>query len=244
MIITPIKTERVSSQSINLLELIDQSVEELDEKDILVITSKIVSLCEGSTVPIGSVSKELLVSQQADLRLPPTSSNYGITFTVTQNTLIPSAGIDESNGDNCYILWPRDAQNTANTVRAHLKERFDLTHVGVVITDSTCQPMRRGTIGVALAHSGFAGLHNYVGQPDLFGRPLTVSVSNVSGGLAAAAVLAMGEGDEQTPLCRISNAGFVDFQDRDPSPEELAQTTISLEDDLFAPFLKAVDWEK
>ena len=27
------------------------------------------------------------------------------------------AGIDESNGDGNYVLWPKDLQNSANTIR-------------------------------------------------------------------------------------------------------------------------------
>lgn len=244
MVITPIKTERVSSGSIDLLDLIDTSVDELHEKDILVITSKVVSLCEGGTVPVGSIDKQSLVAQHADTYLPSSASKYGITFSIANNTLIASAGIDESNGGGDYILWPKDSQRSANEVRVHLQERFGLQYVGVIITDSTCQPLRRGTIGIALAHSGFASLHDYIGKPDLFGRPFSVSVSNISSGLAAAAVVAMGEGDQQTPLCLISDAGFVDFQDRDPTAEELTLTTISPEEDLFAPFLQAVEWQK
>jgi putative folate metabolism gamma-glutamate ligase len=244
MIINPIKTQRVTSGSISLIDLIDQSIDQFQEKDILVITSKIVSLCEANTVALDQANKETLVSQESQLRLPATASNYGISFTIAQNSLIPSAGIDESNGGDYYILWPKDSQKTANQVRAHLKQRFRLDEVGVIISDSTCQPMRRGTTGIALAHSGFQSLHNYIGQPDLFGRPFKVSQSNVSGGLASAAVVCMGEGVEQTPLCRISDAGFVSFQDRDPSAEELAENTISIEEDLFAPFLQAVAWEK
>ena len=34
------------------------------------------------------------------------------------------------------------------------------------------------------------------------GRPFKMSQANVAAGLAAAAVVVMGEGSEQTPLCR------------------------------------------
>lgn len=244
MIITPIKTPVITTGSIDLLDLIDQSVSSMQEKDILVITSKIVALCEGGTVPLDQIDKETLVRQHSDLWLPGTASNYGIMFALVENTLIASAGIDESNSGDCYVLWPKDSQASANQVRAHLMQRFDLKEVGVIISDSACQPMRRGVVGIALAHSGFANLHNYIGQPDLFGRPFRYSQSNVSGGLAAAAVICMGEGIEQTPLCTISDATFVDFQDRDPTAEELAENDIELEEDVFAPFLKAVDWQK
>jgi F420-0:gamma-glutamyl ligase len=64
-------------------------------------------------------------------------------------------------------------------------------------------------------------------------------------GLAAAAVLAMGEGTEQTPIAIITDVSFVKFQQRDPTKEELEYFYIkNKEEDLFAPFLNAVKWQK
>ncbi len=54
----------------------------------------------------------------------------------------------------------------------------------------------------------------------------------------------MGEGNEQTPLAVIKNIPFVQFQDRNPTEEELDELKISLDDDLYAPLLKAVKWKK
>ena len=85
-------------------------------------------------------------------------------------------------------------------------------------------------------------MNDYVGTPDLFGRTLNVSSSNVAAGIAAAAVVAMGEGTEQTPLCIVEDVPFVDFQRRDPTPAELAALVIPPGEDLFGPFLNAVEW--
>ncbi|HWZ65366.1 MAG TPA: coenzyme F420-0:L-glutamate ligase [Patescibacteria group bacterium] len=242
MIVTTIKTEIITAGSISLLSLLDNTLKTFEEGSILAITSKIVSLCEGNVIPFNEINKEELVVRESDLYLPVSLSKYGHHFTITNNTLIPMAGVDESNGGNNYVLWPKDAQKTANQVRSYLKQRFRLNKVGVIITDSTSHPLRRGANGIMLAHSGFAALNDYVGKPDLFGKPFRVSQADVAGGLAAAAVLQMGEGSEQTPLAIISDIPFVTFQDRDPSPEELADINISLEDDLFAPFLTSVQW--
>ena len=114
----------------------------------------------------------------------------------------------------------------------------------MVITDSTCHPLRRGTTGISLAHSGFYALKNYVGKPDLFGRPFSVSQANHAEGLAAAAVLAMGEGTEQTPLCIVSDLPFVNFNAENPHEDELKEINIPLKEDLFAPFLESVEWKK
>jgi putative folate metabolism gamma-glutamate ligase len=242
MQVTVYKTDKVTKGSYTLYELLDKFLPPIKDGDVLAITSKIVSICEGSVVPKDKVDKEELIIREADYYLPASLSRYGYHFAIKQNTLIAVAGIDESNGEGYYILWPRDSQKTANEVRKYLKEKYNLIQVGVIITDSTCNPLRRGTVGIALAHSGFRALRNYVGQPDLFGRPFGVTQANTSGGLSAAAVLAMGEGTEQTPLCVLSDLSFVDFQDRDPSAEELEEMTIKPEDDLFAPFLQAVKW--
>jgi F420-0:gamma-glutamyl ligase len=155
------------------------------------------------------------------------------------------AGIDESNGNGHYVLWPKDSQQTANEVRKHLKEKHGLKELGVVITDSTCIPLRWGVIGIALGYSGFKAINDYTKKQDLFGRPFEVSQAGVASGLASAAVLAMGEGTEQTPIAVITEASFVKFQGRNPTKEELEFFYIKNKDeDLFAPFLNSVGWKK
>jgi putative folate metabolism gamma-glutamate ligase len=242
MIIKPIKTDIIRAATISLVELLDKYLPIMDEDNILVITSKIVSICENRLISKDGIEKQDIVRQEATYYLPGELSKYGYHFTITNNTLIACAGIDESNGDGNYILWPQNVQKTVNYIRNYLIKRFKLNHVGVIITDSTCTPLRRGTIGIALGHSGFRAINNYVGEPDLFDRPFEVSKSNVSGGLAASAVVVMGEGTECTPLVLISDIPFVKFQKRNPSVAELQELHIPKKDDLFAPFLEKTDW--
>ncbi|MGH7195522.1 MAG: coenzyme F420-0:L-glutamate ligase [Candidatus Saccharimonadales bacterium] len=243
MQITAIKTPKILAGAISLEKLLDDCITQLPQGSVLAITSKVVSLCEGGVVPFGEIDKERLAIRESDKHLPKELNKYGYYFTIKNDTLIPMAGIDESNGDGNYVLWPKDSQKSANDVREYLKNRFKLTNIGVVITDSTCQPMRRGTIGIALAHSGFLALNDYRNKPDLFGRDFNVSQANISGSLASAAVLAMGEGSEQTPLCVLSDLPFVKFQPRVPSVAELNEIHIKLEEDLFAPFLENAPWK-
>lgn len=244
MYVAAIRTPKISTNVQPLERLLDECVHAFAERSILAVTSKIVSLCEGSAIPLGAIDKEQLLIQQADRYLPSTFSKYSHHFTITNDTLIPMAGVDESNADGHYVLWPQDAQKTCNEVRSYLCRRFGVQDAGVLITDSTSFPFRRGTVGIALAHSGFAAVHDYIGTPDLFDRTLHITRANVSGGLAAAAVVCMGEGAEQTPLAIISDTDFVEFQRRDPTPEELAFLHISLEDDLFSPFFTTAPWRE
>jgi len=242
MIVTAVKTRKVLPNACTLFELLDESLTEVREDSVVVITSKVVSLCEGAVVPLDSISKEELIKKEAERYVVLPMSDYGVIFTVIKNTLIPNAGIDESNAGGVYVLWPRDPQATANTVRAYLCKRFGLQHVGVVIVDSTGRPLRWGMGGISIAHSGFKEVRNYIGEPDLFGREFVHETAAVSGGLAAAAVLVMGEGAECTPLAVISDVQFVEFQSGDPSPKELEALHVSLENDIFGPMLQAVPW--
>ena len=244
MNVQTIKTRIVTAGACQLTSLLDDYLAQVDEGSVIAITSKIVSLCENNVVPISNTDREKLIIGQSDFYLPSSLSKYHHHFTIADHTLIPAAGIDESNGDNNYVLWPKNPQQVCNQIRSYLKNRFNLKRVGVIITDSTTHPLRRGTNGICLAHSGFLALNNYIGKPDLFNRPFSVSQADVAGGLSAAAVLTMGEGTECTPIALISDVDFVNFQDRDPSEQELKEVHIDLEDDLFAPFLLAVDWQQ
>lgn len=244
MQIQAIRTHKITPSDQDLLAVLDAYTPVLEEHSVLAITSKIVSLCQGRVAQIGEVDKQKLIESEADYFLSPDANRYHVTLTVKDNILIPSAGIDESNSDHHYVLWPEDAQGVANAIRSHLCRRFGRRNLGVLITDSKTTPLRWGVTGVAVAHSGFAALNDYIGRTDLFGRPLRMTKVNVADGLAAAAVLVMGEGDEQTPLALIRDLPFVHFQDRNPTAQELQSLHIALEDDLYAPLLKSVSWQE
>lgn len=244
MKVTPLKTDKILAGQHTLTDILDAAFTILTEKSIVVITSKIVAICQGRLVKIENADKAELVAQEAQFYLPPTQSKYGITLTISDNLLIPTAGIDESNSSGHYILWPENPQQVVNEVRAHLRKRFSISCLGVIITDSTTSPLRWGTRGISLAYSGLAPLNDYIGKPDIFGSPLKVTKANVQDGLAAAAVLVMGEGAEQTPLALIEDVPFVEFRDADPTEEELKELHIHPADDLYGPLLNSVAWEK
>lgn len=243
MQISSIKTKKVSAHD-DLYQILDESISNLQENSVVVVTSKIVALCEGRVADPEQIDRDELVSTEADYYLPREHNKYGFCLSIKDNTLIASAGIDKSNADGQFVLWPIDSQKSANSVREYLKNKFNLKNIGVIITDSHVLPLRWGTHGTALAHSGFLALNDYIGKPDIYGEPLKVSRANVAEGLASAAVVVMGEGSEQTPLALITDVDFVQFQDRDPNQEELDFLKISIEDDIYAPLLTAVKWKK
>lgn len=242
MIITSIKTHKITTDD-DIFKILDKHLKSLKEKSILVITSKIISICQGRVVKIGKVSKKDLVIKEADYYLSATNQ-WNYILTLKDNLLISSAGIDESNGKGYYILWPENPQQVVNQIWEYLKKRFALKKVGVIITDSRSTPLRRGTTGLSLAHCGFLSLKDYHNKPDIFGHLLKVTKVDLPDSLAVAAVVLMGEGNEQTPVAKIEELPFVEFTNSIPSDEELKEFHVKIEDDFFAELITSVKWRK
>ncbi|OGH18311.1 MAG: hypothetical protein A3F31_04300 [Candidatus Levybacteria bacterium RIFCSPHIGHO2_12_FULL_38_12] len=276
MKVTGIKTHRITVQD-NLFAILDQYLPKLEEKSVVCITSKIVSICEKRIIPTychceeeakrptkQSASKEIpssrrargrndnceidhkddLIKQEAQFYLPRSLNKYNVSLTITKNVLAASAGIDESNGNGYYILWPKDVQKSANMIRSFLQKKLGLSHIGVVITDSKTTPLRWGVTGFSLAHSGFAAVNTYIGKKDLFGRAFEYEKVHIADSMSASAVSVMGEGAEQTPLAIIEEVPFVTFQNRNPLQKELDEIKIAKEDDIYAPLLVNVNWKR
>lgn len=244
MNVKPISTKKVT-KSDDLCRFIDEYVSELSENSVLVITSKIIAILEGRVVKEGNVaSKQDLVEKEADQFITPEHNQYGFYITVKNNILIASAGIDESNGNGYYIYWPEDPYASAEKIWSHLRKRFKIKNLGIIITDSKTTPLRWGVTGIGIAYCGFKPLNDFRGKPDLFGKPLHVTQVNVLDGLSAAAVLVMGEANEQTPLALIQDMPFVTFEDHRPTQKEIDTLHISLKEDIFSALLDSPLWKE
>src|SRR4051812_1389342 len=157
----------------DLYAVMQAALPPLRDGDVLVVTSKVVAIHQGRCVPMDSVAdKEVLVEQEADAWIPRASSKYGITLAIKGGTLIASAGIDASNSKDHYVLWPDDPSSAAAEIGRRLKRQHGLGRLGVILSDSHCTPLRRGTTGICIGFYGFEALHDYRGTPDIFGRPL------------------------------------------------------------------------
>ena len=237
-----LKTHRVTVGE-SLLSLVDEFVPPLLEKSILVITSKIVSLCEGRVIPKSQASKVDLIQEEADAILETEHPIQDFYLTIKNHLLIPSAGIDESNGEDVYILYPKEVQSTCEAVWSHLRSTRGLKEVGVIITDSHTTPLRRGVTGIALGFCGFKPLYSYIGKPDLYGHPLRVTQMNLLDALATTGVFVMGEGDEQTPFALIEEAPKMVFLNHPPTEEEENSVVISPEEDLYGALFQNASWQ-
>lgn len=243
MKIQAVKTRIVEAYSCKLTELLTESLPSIPNNSVIAITSKVVSLCEGNVIPLASMSKDDIIENDADYFLPKSNNKYDVYLTIKNNLLIPSAGVDESNTNGYYVMWPKDPQSSANLCWQFLRNKFRLENLGVIITDSTSSPLRWGVTGKCIAYCGFKGLNSKIGESDLFGRKLRMTQVNVADALAAAAVLCMGESNEQTPIAIIEDLPFVKFEHQPPTSEDINALHINIKDDLYGQLLEGVKWQ-
>ena len=72
------------------------------------------------------IDKHDLVKSEADYYLPAHSSKYDLMLTIKDSVLAVNAGIDESNADNRYILWPENVQKVTNEIWEFLRKEYCL----------------------------------------------------------------------------------------------------------------------
>lgn len=204
------------------------------ENMTIAVTSKIVSLAEGRLVNKSLYSKVDLVQREADVYLG--EIGHGCHLTVKSGLLMASAGIDESNSEtNEFILYPKNPFLSATNLWRDLKNIWKIDRLGVILTDSHTTPLRRGVTGVCLSYAGFQAVRSLIGTPDLFGRPLKMTQMNLADGLAASAVMVMGEGSERRPIAVLQNAP-IEFTDS----WQVEEFQIPLEEDLYSPLFKSL----
>lgn len=195
---------------------------ELRANDVIVIAQKIVSKAEGRAVDLAEVvpsarAVELAKEVQKDPRLVELILSESVRVVRSRpNVLIvehrlgfvmANAGIDQSNvaspdGPAQALLLPVDPDGSAARLQARLGALLGRAPA-VVITDSFGRAWRRGTAGVAIGAAGLPALLDLRGNPDLFGRPLQVSISGFADEIAAAASLVMGQGNEAQPVVLV-----------------------------------------
>ena len=218
----PVKV-RPMKDRFDLFQTIVQHIEEnkqnISDGDIVVVSSKFVSMSQGSLVALNKIKPSKQASQIAeklnmDARLAELvlreadfifSGVPGFILAVKDGVIAPNAGIDRSNVQHGYaILHPREPFRVAEMLRrkflAYLGKK-----VGIVITDSRLMPTRIGTIGIAIAASGFEPVQDLRGSKDLFGNTLRVTLHATSDSIATAANMIMGESNDSIPIVIVRN---------------------------------------
>jgi len=237
MRLIPIKT-KVMKEQFDLFKTVKDSIienkEEIIDNDILVISSKFVSMSQGMFIKLDDIvastkAKELAERYTMDPRIAEIviresdailGGIEGFLLAVKNGVIAPNAGIDKSNIVKGYVItYPKEPFKVANDLRRRFKEE-DL-NVGIVFNDSRLMPSRRGTIGVAIAVSGFKPVRDLRGKEDLFGNKLRVTLHAIADSIATAANLLMGESNEATPIVIVRDLE-VDWDDKEFTWQDLA----------------------
>ncbi len=187
---------------------------ELEEGDVVVICSTVVSKAEGRIAKLEDYepSEEALriaerigedprfVQAVLDESDEVLIDHPFLLVKAKFGNICVNAGIDRSNVEKGYVLLPpKDPDESADKIRRRLR---DLTgkDVGVIITDTNGRCFRRGVVGVAIGCSGVKVMRDWIGKRDLYGNPLSKTVECVADEIAGFANLIMGEGDWGIPV--------------------------------------------
>ena len=216
----------------------------LHHGDVLIVTSKIVSKAEGrfvslATVVPGPEAERLAAVTSKDPRMVELvlRESVGVVRAAPGVLVVrhrlgfvsANAGIDQSNvegGDETVLLLPANPDQSARRLRDEI-ESVTRIALAVVLSDSHGRPFRMGNVAVAVGVAGLPAVRDLRGQPDLFGRPLRISLQGLADEVAAAANLVSGEGAEGLPVVLVRGLAF------EPADGRAADLVRPPEQDLF-----------
>ena len=179
----------------------------LQDRDIVVVTQKVVSKAEGRVVDLRTVSPSALACSFAeawekDARVVEVALSEavrvvrmeaGVLITETPHGFIcANSGVDASNvgsadGD-LVVLLPIAPDASARAIRDSIRDAAN-ADVAVVVSDTFGRPWREGAGDIAIGVAGMEPLWDYRGQADSDGREMHSTVIAVADEVAAAAEL-------------------------------------------------------
>jgi coenzyme F420-0:L-glutamate ligase/coenzyme F420-1:gamma-L-glutamate ligase len=219
----------------DLASLIMVAAPWIEDGDVLVVTSKVVSKAEGRVVEVPEAGPARDAARDALLAAETvrTVASRGPTRIVqTRHGLVmAAAGIDASNvAPTRLVLLPVDPDASARALRAALRERYG-RRVAVVVTDTMGRPWRVGQTDVAIGSAGMRAIRDYRGETDAYGNELQVTQVAVIDELAGAGELVKGKHDG-VPVAVIRGfAGGLHEADDGPGARALVREA---ELDLFS----------
>ncbi len=176
---------------------------ELRDRDVLVVTQKIVSKAEGRLVELehGDPAAKVALVERESVRILRRRGELVISET-RHGFVCANAGIDLSNvGDGTAALLPEDSDRSARRIRAALGHALGV-EVGVIVSDTFGRAWRRGVTDVAIGCAGVAAVVDLKGTLDAGGRELMATEICVADEIAGAADLVMGK-DRGIPVAIV-----------------------------------------
>lgn len=216
----------------------------LQNKDVLVFASKVVSKAEGRYFDLGdtqpsAVAREIAEACDKDPRLVElilAESNQVMRIRpgliVVEHRLgfvCANAGVDHSNAtgdEETVLLLPTDPDRTARHLRQTLGEATG-ADVAIIINDSHGRAWRQGTVGIAIGVAGLMPLTDRRGDPDIFGRTLQATLLGTADEIAAGASLLQGGAAERSPIVHLRGVHY------EPGEGQVADLLRPLETDMF-----------
>ena len=165
----------------------------LEDGDILVITSKVVSKAEGRIVE--AADREAAITAETRRVVASREHAAGTTRIVETHTglVMAAAGVDASNvPEGTVALLPVDPDASAQALATALRSRLGI-ELGVILSDTFGRPWRDGQTDVAIGAAGLRVVDDLRGSTDTQGRVLEVTVAAIADELAGAADLVKGK---------------------------------------------------
>lgn len=198
------------------------------DRDVVVVTQKIVSKAEGRLVavdPDDPLSHKKLVEEEA-VRVLRRRGDLMITET-KHGFICANSGVDLSNVERGYAaLLPLDSDRSARRIRDIIRAKLGV-EVGVIVSDTFGRPWRMGLTDIAIGVAGIAGVVDLRGTPDALGRTMQVTEVCVADQLAGAAEMVMGK-SSGIPVAIVRGADAEWF--REASMKEIVRPA---REDLF-----------
>jgi coenzyme F420-0:L-glutamate ligase / coenzyme F420-1:gamma-L-glutamate ligase len=178
---------------------------ELDERDVVVVSQKIVSKAEGRIRRLASVDPgeeaqrlaatlgkepalvELILSESREVL----RAERGVLIVETHHGFVcANAGIDTSNlrEEGTVSLLPEDPDASARRIRAEIQAAAG-ARPAMIVADSFGRAWRLGQAEVAIGCAGIAPLDDWRGRTDTSGRELEATQIAIADEAAAAADL-------------------------------------------------------
>ena len=186
----------------------------IEDRDILVVTQKIVSKAEGRLVQLRTVDPSPQATQLAEetsrdprivelilkesRSIVRTDPERGILITETRHGFVcANAGIDTSNvpGDGMVSLLPEDPDQSARRIQEEVLSAGPELSIAVIVSDTFGRAWREGHVNFAIGVAGMDPIKDYRGSVDSSGKVLSVTRIAVADELASAAELVMAKAD-------------------------------------------------
>lgn len=195
---------------------------ELQDRDIIVIASTIVAKAEGEIFRLeniipGEKALEIASRTGKDARFIQAilsrsrevfvESPFMLVTTLAGHTCV-NAGVDESNVEEGFLLYPPENPDTSASKLGEKLEKLSGKELSVIITDTNGRAFKIGQTGVAIGLYKIKPIKRWIGEKDLFNKILEITEEAVADELAGAANLLMGEGADGIPIVIIRGLDY------------------------------------